>query len=36
MATIVGQGDYKYEIVEDWAQLPDGVQLAWDGLRIEI
>jgi len=24
MATIVGQGDYKYEIVEDWAQLPDG------------
>ena len=24
MATIVGQGDYKYRIVEDWARLPDG------------
>ena len=24
MATIVGQGDYKYEIIEDWAKLPDG------------
>ena len=24
MATIVGQGDYKYEIKENWAKLPDG------------
>ena len=24
MAIVVGQGDYKYEIVEDWAKLPDG------------
>ncbi len=24
MATIVGQGDYRYRIVEDWAKLPDG------------
>ena len=24
MATIVGQGDYKYRIIEDWAKLPDG------------
>ena len=24
MATIVGQGDYKYEINEHWAKLPDG------------
>jgi hypothetical protein len=24
MATIVGQGDYKYEIIEDWAKLPGG------------
>ncbi|MBV8739846.1 MAG: hypothetical protein JO007_21845 [Alphaproteobacteria bacterium] len=24
MATIVGQGDYKYEIIENWAKLPDG------------
>ena len=24
MATIVGTGDYKYRIVEDWAKLPDG------------
>ena len=24
MATIVGTGDFKYRIVEDWAKLPDG------------
>src|SRR6266446_4421317 len=24
MATIVGQGDFKYEIKENWAKLPDG------------
>ena len=24
MAIVVGQGDYKYEIVEDWAKLPEG------------
>jgi outer membrane protein assembly factor BamB len=24
MATIVGHGDYKYEIKENWAKLPDG------------
>ena len=24
MATIVGQGEYKYEIKENWAKLPDG------------
>jgi len=24
MAIIVGQGDYKYRIIEDWAKLPDG------------
>ena len=24
MATIVGTGDYRYRIVEDWAKLPDG------------
>src|ERR1700687_1224364 len=24
MATIVGTGDYKYRIIEDWAKLPDG------------
>ncbi|HXC91481.1 MAG TPA: peptidyl-alpha-hydroxyglycine alpha-amidating lyase family protein [Stellaceae bacterium] len=24
MATVVGQGDYTYRIVEDWAKLPDG------------
>lgn len=24
MATIVGQGDFRYELVEDWAQLPQG------------
>ena len=24
MATIVGQGDYKYRIIEDWAKLPNG------------
>ena len=24
MAIIVGQGDYKYEIKENWAKLPDG------------
>ena len=24
MAIIVGTGDYKYRIVEDWAKLPDG------------
>ena len=24
MAIIVGQGDYRYRIVEDWAKLPDG------------
>ena len=24
MATIVGQGDYRYEIKENWAKLPDG------------
>ena len=24
MATIVGQGDYTYEIKENWAKLPDG------------
>jgi sugar lactone lactonase YvrE len=24
MATIVGQGNYKYRIVEDWAKLPEG------------
>ena len=24
MATIVGSGDYKYRIIEDWAKLPDG------------
>ena len=24
MAEIVGTGDYKYRIIEDWAKLPDG------------
>src|SRR3984957_3293113 len=24
MAIIVGSGDYKYRIIEDWAKLPDG------------
>src|SRR5258705_5462003 len=24
MATIVGTGDFKYRIVEDWAKLPEG------------
>ena len=24
MATIVGSGEYRYRIVEDWARLPDG------------
>ena len=24
MAIIVGTGDFKYRIVEDWAKLPDG------------
>src|SRR6202162_6366574 len=24
VATIVGSGDYKYRIIEDWAKLPDG------------
>ena len=24
MAIIVGSGDFKYRIVEDWAKLPDG------------
>ena len=24
MATIVGSGDYRYRIVENWAKLPDG------------
>ena len=24
MAIIVGQGDYKYAIKENWAKLPDG------------
>jgi hypothetical protein len=24
MATIVGSGDYKYRIIENWAKLPDG------------
>src|ERR1700681_2781806 len=24
MPIIVGQGDYKFEIVENWAKLPDG------------
>ena len=24
MAIIVGTGDFKYRIVEDWARLPDG------------
>src|SRR3984885_14295657 len=24
MATIVGTGDYKYRIIENWAKLPDG------------
>src|SRR6202011_6010770 len=24
MATIVGSGDYRYRIVEDWARLPAG------------
>ena len=26
MANVVGSGDYRYEVVEDWAQLPEG----WD------
>ena len=26
--TIVGMGDYKYEVVEDWAKLPDGESFA--------
>ena len=24
MADIVGTGDYRYRIIEDWAKLPDG------------
>ena len=24
MATIVGEGEYRYEVVEDWARLPPG------------
>ena len=24
MAIIVGTGDFKYRIIEDWAKLPDG------------
>jgi len=24
LAIIVGTGDFKYRIVEDWAKLPDG------------
>src|ERR1044071_3939480 len=24
MSTIVGSGEYRYRIVEDWAKLPDG------------
>ena len=26
--TVVGMGDYKYEVVEDWAKLPDGESFA--------
>ena len=24
MANLVGSGDYRYEVIEDWAKLPDG------------
>ena len=24
MATIVGSGDYRYEVIENWGKLPDG------------
>jgi hypothetical protein len=27
MATIVGSGKYTYEVHEDWARLPEGVEM---------
>ena len=24
MATIVGTGEYRYEVIENWGRLPDG------------
>ena len=24
MATTLGSGNFKYEVIEDWAQIPDG------------
>jgi sugar lactone lactonase YvrE len=29
MTTRVGQGEYRYEVISDWAKLPDGWSLGW-------
>ena len=29
MTTRVGQGDYQYEVINDWAKLPDGWSFGW-------
>ena len=28
---IYGSGDYRFELVEDWAQRPDNLNLGWIG-----
>ena len=29
MTTRVGQGDYQYEVVSDWAKMPEGWTFGW-------
>ena len=35
MANLVGSGDYRYEVIEDWAKLPDGWQAPMAAVAID-